>query len=156
MDISILNKENNVRLNIRVAGLIMNDNKVLLQTCDNVDFYSLPGGRVKYMEDTLCAIKRELKEEIGIDFLDSDIELLDMIENFFEFNNSKYHEFLFVYKISNCKKISRLDNFKTLDKSDSYNSWHSLDDIENIDIKPAVLKKVMKNDRLGHNIIHEI
>lgn len=156
MDISILNKENNVRLNIRVAGLIMNDNKVLLQTCDNVDFYSLPGGRVKYMEDTLCAIKRELKEEIGIDFLDSDIELLDMIENFFEFNNSKYHEFLFVYKISNCKEISRLDNFKTLDKSDSYNSWHSLDDIENIDIKPAVLKKVMKNDRLGHNIIHEI
>ena len=156
MDISILNKENNVRLNIRVAGLIMNDNKVLLQTCDNVDFYSLPGGRVKYMEDTLCAIKRELKEEIGIDFLDSDIELLDMIENFFEFNNSKYHEFLFVYKISNRKEISRLDNFKTLDKSDSYNSWHSLDDIENIDIKPAVLKKVMKNDRLGHNIIHEI
>ena len=156
MDISILNKENNVRLNIRVAGLIVNDNKVLLQTCDNVDFYSLPGGRVKYMEDTLCAIKRELKEEIGIDFLDSDIELLDMIENFFEFNNSKYHEFLFVYKISNCKEISRLDNFKTLDKSDSYNSWHSLDDIENIDIKPAVLKKVMKNDRLGHNIIHEI
>ena len=65
MDISILNKENNVRLNIRVAGLIMNDNKVLLQTCDNVDFYSLPGGRVKYMEDTLCAIKRELKEETG-------------------------------------------------------------------------------------------
>ena len=40
LDISIMNSDANAKLNVRVAGLIMDSDKVLLKTCDNVDFYS--------------------------------------------------------------------------------------------------------------------
>ena len=155
MDVSFMN-DDNIKLNVRVAGLITDSNKVLLQTCDKTDFYSLPGGRVKYMEDSLCAIKRELKEELGIIIKDKDIELIDMLENFFVFDDTKYHEYLFIYKISNCYNLKNKDNFKTLDKASSTNSWHDLDKVPNLNVKPEIIKKLVYTKKLRHDIVHEI
>ena len=155
LDISIMNSDANAKLNVRVAGLIMDSDKVLLQTCDNVDFYSLPGGRVKYMEDSLCALKRELNEELGMVVNDKDINLIDILENFFIFNDVRYHEYLFIYKINNSYNLTNKDNFKTLDKSSSINSWHTLDEIKELNIKPDIIKKLVYTKRLRHDIMHE-
>lgn len=57
---------------IVVAGFIVNEGKVLLAKRPKSkklapDKYHLPGGHVEYGEDLKSALKRELREEFGID-----------------------------------------------------------------------------------------
>ena len=74
-------------LNIRAAGVIIHDNKVLTHKNTNSNHYCLPGGRVEIGESSEETIKREISEELG-----KEIQILDYIttiENFFEMDNKK-------------------------------------------------------------------
>jgi|SRR5690606_6455442 len=51
----------------RVAGLIIKDGKLLLVTGYNADYYWTPGGKIDEGEDHETALKREIKEELGIE-----------------------------------------------------------------------------------------
>ena len=51
------------RFNYRVAGLVVNGDKILLQTNPAVDFHNMIGGRVKLLESTTEALIRECNEE---------------------------------------------------------------------------------------------
>jgi 8-oxo-dGTP diphosphatase len=55
---------------VGVGGVILNDGKVLLllrKRPPEAGFWSLPGGRVEFMERVEDALKRELKEELGVE-----------------------------------------------------------------------------------------
>lgn len=53
---------------IYVAGPVIVKNKKLLVILDHEDdFYKFPGGTVKDKEDFVSCVKRETKEEIGVD-----------------------------------------------------------------------------------------
>ena len=52
------------RFNFRVAGFIRIDDKILLQKSPQMDFYNLPGGRVKFGESTVEAIIKEVFSHI--------------------------------------------------------------------------------------------
>lgn len=79
MDLTIDIEE--YKLNIRVAGIIIHNNKVLLHKSINKEYYALVGGRVKIGEDSKSAVKRELEEELGKEVCIEDF--LGVIENFF-------------------------------------------------------------------------
>lgn len=49
-----------------IRGLIIKDRKVLLVTGHNADFYWTPGGGVKAGEMPVQTLKREIKEELGV------------------------------------------------------------------------------------------
>lgn len=54
---------------VGVGGVLLDDRKVLLLLRRNppeAEFWSLPGGRVEFMERVEDAVVRELKEELGI------------------------------------------------------------------------------------------
>ena len=54
---------------VGVGGVLLDDRKVLLLLRRNppeAGFWSLPGGRVEFMERVEDAVVRELKEELGI------------------------------------------------------------------------------------------
>jgi ADP-ribose pyrophosphatase len=54
---------------VGVGGVILNDGNVLLllrKKPPEAGFWSLPGGRVEFMERVEEAVVRELKEELGI------------------------------------------------------------------------------------------
>ena len=63
MDINF--KEEGYTFNFRVAALIRNGNKILVEQNKQVDYYGLPGGRCKLGEDSISAIIREMLEETG-------------------------------------------------------------------------------------------
>ena len=66
----------------RVSGVIVKDNKLLtVNICDN-GFYCLPGGHIHLGEDSVTAVNREIKEEVGITC--KSVKLLSLIENFFD------------------------------------------------------------------------
>ena len=138
-DISYLNEEENIKFNFRVAVIAYNNNKILLQRNNKDPFYSLIGGRVQLGESSLAAVKREVLEEVGIEIKDEEVKLINMVENFFRYNNTQFHELLYIYRLEN-EDINSMDNFKTLDKADSFNEWFSVQEIDKLDVRPELIK----------------
>ena len=54
--------------NLRVAAVIIHDQKVLLCTVAGLGYWFLPGGRVRFAEPAQRALSRELAEELGHQF----------------------------------------------------------------------------------------
>ncbi len=77
------------RFNYRVGAIIIKDGKVLVVRNANSTYYYSVGGRVHYNETCEEAVKREVKEELGID-----MEIDRMVffhEQFFDERDSKEH-----------------------------------------------------------------
>lgn len=95
---SIKMKTNNYNFKLRVAGLIIKNNKLLLVEMDDSGFLCLPGGHVELGETTEESVKRELQEETRQDV--STLKYLGVIENYFINNNIVVNDFTL---IENCK-----------------------------------------------------
>lgn len=85
---------------ISVAIIKNNQGKVLAIPCydrkKQEDFYRLLGGGVDFGETTKAALKREFKEELGIEIKIG--KLLKVFENIFQFEDKKGHEICFIYE----------------------------------------------------------
>lgn len=133
------------KLNIRAACIIKHNNKVLLHKSDDNDHYCLIGGRIELGENSENTIRREIKEELGKEI---DINgYVSTIENFFKFEGSKYHEYMFVYEAEfrddKDKLIEEtLSNIEGKDYLKYY--WVDLKEIDNVDIKPKVIREILK------------
>ena len=92
-DISFKIGEHN--FNYRVAAIVEHNQRYLLMTGTDLDFWFLPGGRVKVGESSLVAIKRELHEELGLD--NQAVWLRWTVENFFTFDHEDFHEMSFYF-----------------------------------------------------------
>ena len=84
-----------------VLGIAKNDNKILVSKgydkIKDSTFYRCLGGGIEFQETSQEALKREFKEELGID-----IEVEDycgITENIFTFQGKKGHEIVFFYNI---------------------------------------------------------
>ena len=71
-------KIDSYKLNIRAAGVIIHNNKILVHRNINSNHYALIGGRVEIGEDSETTVKREIMEELDTDIMVGD--LIDTIE----------------------------------------------------------------------------
>jgi 8-oxo-dGTP pyrophosphatase MutT (NUDIX family) len=152
-DISFINEE--YKLNTRVAVVIENDGRYLLENLDGYDYYNLPGGRVKLGETSNIALIRELKEELDLDISKCSPRLIVIAENLFYHNNFNYHEFDYVYylKLDDSYKITKLAKIDGIDNSRQHLYWIDKDKIRELkclpsfiyDIDPSELKHVIIN-----------
>lgn len=156
MDITI--DVENYKLNVRAAGVIIHNGKILLHRNINSNHYALIGGRVEIGESSADTIKREIKEELG-----KDIEItgyISTIENFFEMKGSKYHEILFVHKIEFTNEEDKKIEYtmKNIEGKDYLQyEWIDLDNIEEYPLMPIVLKDVLKENKFPiHKINNEL
>jgi ADP-ribose pyrophosphatase YjhB (NUDIX family) len=97
MDITYYNNDNTV-FNYRTCGIISDEKRILLHRMKDDDFWTLVGGRVQMLESSDCAIKREIKEELG-----ENIEinrLIWTVEHFFIFKDKHYHEISTIYLVN--------------------------------------------------------
>ncbi|HWI50236.1 MAG TPA: NUDIX domain-containing protein, partial [Rummeliibacillus sp.] len=53
--------------NYRVAGVLVQEGHILTHKSVNDSFWSLPGGRVKILEQAQYGLQREFQEELGVD-----------------------------------------------------------------------------------------
>lgn len=152
MDITI--DVEDYKLNVRAAGVIIHNNKVLVHKNVNSDHYALVGGRIEIGENSVDTIKREIKEELG-----KEIEItgyISTIENFFEMKGSKYHEIMFVHKVEfvdeKDKKIEyALENIEGKDYL-KY-EWLELDKIEQYPLWPKAIREILKENKFP---VHKI
>ncbi len=153
-------KEGNNKFNFRVGAIILSRDKrrVLLHTIKGYDFYLLPGGRVEMNEDSTTAIKRELREELGLEGIQPSPRLY--LEDFFKFNGENYHEFSINFLVCLEEKNGDLENwdeFFGVEGEKYIFKWVDIDKIDSISMKPSLMKKIIKNnsDQCEHIILHE-
>lgn len=147
MDISI-NLQDDYRLNVRAAAVIMHNNKILLHKDLNGDFYALLGGRVAIGEDSSQTIKREILEEMGKEI--EITEYLATIENFFPWNGCKTHEIQFVYRaeFKDEKDKALHETIKNKEGKDYIQyEWLDLKNLDKYPIKPQVVKEMLKETK---------
>lgn len=132
MDIDF--KENGYRFLVRCSALIINSkNELLLFKYKESDYYLLPGGRVNKLEDSKSAIKREIKEELGLEL---DFKLLYVSENILKDEKIQNIDFSYYAKYDGIiipqEDKNQIFEFVDIKKIEDYN------------LKPSILKELIK------------
>lgn len=151
-------ERNNNKFNFRVAGIVIHNERILLHTTLKDDFWNLPGGRVEFHESTDDALVREINEELNIDV---QIErLLFVNEDFFEYDNMKYHELGFYYL------ISFPEDQEILEKKDDFNGvedggrlifrWFTFEELLEIEVYPEIIRTDIRTIYETVTITHNI
>ena len=78
------------RFTYRVAGVAIQDGRVLVHQVAGDDFWALPGGRAELGEPAEQGLKREMLEELGAEV--EILHLLWFVENFFDDDGKEIHE----------------------------------------------------------------
>lgn len=128
----------------RVAGVCIHDGHVLTHKSDTDDFHALPGGRVEIMESSEDALRREMREELGISIR---IErLLWVVENLFTYEGRNGHEIGFYYLVSP-NEAPFLDDFsqpiRCLDAPHLTFRWVPLSTLPEVKLLPTLLASLL-------------
>lgn len=136
----------NKNITINSRGVIIHDSKLLIVKHIGTDYMALPGGHLKYREDVITCLKRELVEELGVM---PEIGRLIYINTFIEDKNSIEHvEFFF--EVKNGKDYLNIDG---LEKTHA----HELTEIlwvlpgSDIEILPKQFSEDFKNNNIDLN-----
>ena len=92
----ILFKTEDYVFSYRVAGICIQNGKVLLQKPTNDTAYAFPGGHVEFGETNEQTLIREFQEEIGVDISVGDLKWVG--EVFFPWGNNLVIKFVYIIK----------------------------------------------------------
>lgn len=137
--------EGNLRFVYRVAGIAMDNDRILLQKVEGNDFWFLPGGRVELLELASETLKREMQEELSNEI--QVIRLVWIIESFFHLNSKSYHELglYFLMELPDKSRLRELTEFFGEDDGLTLtNKWYRLDELRTITLHPSFLKTALK------------
>lgn len=144
-------KEKEYSFHYRVVGVIVKDDKYLVQNIGGKDYYVLPGGHVRIGESSDDALIREVREELEIDILKKDFRLFCYHENIYEKDNRVEH-WIEQYYIVNAKLEkdswsfveNDIDGVKTLNYS-----FVSKEELNKIDLKPLSVKELIISEEFS-------
>ena len=154
MDLTI--KVEDYKLNVRAAGIIIHNNKVLSHRILYSNHYTFIGGRVEIGEDSATTVKREIEEELG-----KEVEIIEhggVIENFFEMQGTKYHEMLFMHRAEFVDEEDQKIEYtlKNREGKDYLQyEWIDIDHLDDYPIKPAIIKEILKQGKFPVHMINK-
>ena len=144
------------KLNIRAAGVIIHNGKILVHKNINSDHYALVGGRVQIGENSAKTVKREMQEELG-----KNIEItgyIATIENFFEMKGLKYHEILFVHQAEFINDEDKKIEYTLKNKEGKdylQYEWIDLNKIEEYPLYPKAIQTILKEQKFPTHKIND-
>ena len=160
MSHDILFKNDEHVFSYRVAGLLVREDKILLQR-DIWKNHAVPGGHVSFMETTEETLKREFLEEInaviGVD------RLVAVQENFFMWGEKPCHQLHFYYQIHLEEENIQLEGeFPVCDelgdlRVDLDFVWIPLEELDKISVYPREIRKLLeKREGVLHFVSSEL
>ncbi|MBQ8327078.1 MAG: NUDIX domain-containing protein [Lachnospiraceae bacterium] len=124
MQRDILFKTEDFVFSYRVGGILVHNDKILLQRPKNDD-YAIIGGHVSSLETTMDTLKREFEEELHANIVVDD--LLAIGEIFFPWGDKPCHQICLYYKV-------HLSNHEDIPLDGSFYGYDDLDN-ERIDLE---------------------
>ncbi len=147
MKSDIIVKIDDIYLNVRVGIIFKYHDNVLIEIRkDRTGNSVIPGGRVKIDEYRVDALKREIKEEMGITLVDEKIKYKDTIEEFFSFDNKKFHEIFFVYEYEMDDDFYQ-ELLKVKENQDNHITDYifiSNDEFDKVNLLPTKIRDIIK------------
>ena len=137
------------RFNYRVAGILIIQDRILLEKDSIYGFWVLPGGRCEINEESAVTVCREFHEEL--DYKIRTLNLVSLNENFFEYDGEKFHEIGLYYE---CELLDDVDpeqfenEFNGLEESHIY-KWWEIDELETIQFYPLEVKTMILKQEIG-------
>ena len=142
------------RFNFRIAAYITCKNKVLLAKHDDAEFYNMVGGRIQMGESSEDAIRREFREELGIE--DFSGRLMYVAENFFDWREHYVQELLFIYRVELDEKyFEMLNHFKIIDSKCEYTYWFDKEELKDLVLRPKLILELGDMDETIHHNINK-
>ena len=138
----------------RAVGVLIRNNKILVQREKDGNEYALPGGHVMIGETSEESLTREYKEETGADILCS--RMIWVEEVFWKWDGKKAHTIAFYYLISLKNESDIPDSYfeSHKDNSDVLLEWVEIDELKNLTVYPAFIKDKIVN--ISNGIEHFI
>jgi 8-oxo-dGTP pyrophosphatase MutT (NUDIX family) len=146
------------KFTFRVAGIAIRNGAVLLQTCEDMGFWVLPGGRCEMGEDAASTLRREMIEEIGCEPVVGPLAWI--VENFFDYEAKHVHELGLYFSMTFPQSSPLHDRGAYFFGSEGdlplIYRWVPLDELDTIVIKPAFISRriVALADMVEH-IVHD-
>lgn len=126
-------------MDLRVAGVLIHQGKLLVQREINGSVYALPGGHVQAGESLEAALLRELREEAGVSVVCE--RMLWSEECFWRSGGRQAHTISFYYRIKAVAAFPMaLPSFPHRDNARVLFEWLALDDVPHVTLYPSFLK----------------
>ena len=149
MDITFKTPEG--RFNYRVCAVIVHDGRLLAMHDGVSPYYYLPGGRVRLHEAAADALRREVREELGVEA--NIVRPLWVNEGFFteDVTGERFHELCIYYlvDVSGTGLLARGDAFSLTDGANGRVNafeWLSFDRVKTEYLYPVFIRQAI--DRL--------
>lgn len=127
---------------VRTVGVLIRENKMLVQRDNDGNEYALPGGHIKIGETAEESLIREFREETGADIICQ--RLLWTEECFWEWNGKKAHNISFYYLVDLCENSDIPDNCEFVPQKDNCDvllGWLPIEKIGGVTIYPNFIKE---------------
>lgn len=112
-------ESDNFICHVRTVGVLIRENKMLVQRDNDGNEYALPGGHIKIGETAEESLIREFREETGSDIVCQ--RLLWTEECFWNWNGKKAHNISFYYLVDLCENSDIPDNGEFFPQNDNCN-----------------------------------
>ncbi|MFF2241624.1 NUDIX hydrolase [Bacillus thuringiensis] len=131
--------------NYRVGAICKQNNKILILQNKGEDYWYVPGGRVKMLENSEAALKRELAEELAVPMKGK--RLIWTVENFFTLSERKFHEISFYYEVELHElPANGADQYILEEEGRTYLfKWVPVEEVDAYNLQPAFIKEKVKN-----------
>ena len=149
----ILFKTEDYVFSYRVAGICIQNGKVLLQKATNDDGYSFPGGHSAFGETNEETLLREFKEEIGAEISVGELKWVGEI--FFPWGSRPCHQICLYYMIEiKSGNIPQSGSFRAEEYLEGRNYgldfyWIPLEEVRNIKLYPTNCAELLNKLNTG-------
>lgn len=124
---------------VRSSALIVRDEMIYLAKSPEGEYYTI-GGAIQFGEPTEDAVKREIKEEVGIDVKVE--RLAFVVENHFRLKARDFHQIEFHYLVTPLSEPN-----EQMEESGHCRNceWVSLTALDSINLEPSFLKTALQD-----------
>lgn len=139
-------EEGDWRFQCRVAGIAVDEGRVLLHHADFEDFWTFPGGRAELSEPLAAGLRREMQEELETEVIVE--RLLWVVENFFTYDGKAYHElgfyFLMTLPPDSPIRAATAPFVREDGTTQLIFQWHPIEVLERMRLFPAFLRRALR------------
>lgn len=152
----ILFKTDDWVFSYRVAGICVQNGKVLLQKPTNDDGFAFPGGHVEFGETNAETLIREFREEIGADICVG--ELKWVAEIFFPWGKKPCHQICLYYMVDVLgENIPREGKFIAKEHIEGRGfdvefHWVPVEEVDKLEVYPVQAPQLLQ--KLGEGVQH--